>query len=328
MSVVILVPGKFDSIATALRHYQAQDLRAQIEMVIVTPSAEVCQPDAEALSVFHSWQLVEIGSMDFTSAARAAGIHASKAPIVVLGEDHAFPQAGWAAALLEAHRGPWAVVGPAVCNANPDSATSWANFLPEYGEWMCPAESGERGVLPGHNSAYKREVLLECGPDLPRFLDAECVLHWDLVARGQKLYLEGRAMVQHLNPSRFVPWLPNRYQAGRSFAGPRSRGWSWPRRLFYAAATLTLPVRDGLRLMLLARRARLRPALLAALAPLLFVNLCVNCLGRTVGYLFGFYGRTADVLELEFGRLDYLNSRDWQAEAQRRPASMAQGDTP
>ena len=34
-------------------------------------------------------------------------------------EDHCFPADGWAEALVAAHQGPWAAVGPAFLNANP-----------------------------------------------------------------------------------------------------------------------------------------------------------------------------------------------------------------
>ena len=74
--------------------------------------------------------------------------------MVVLSEDHSFPEAGWAEALIEAHRGPWSVVGPVVRNANPDSLISWADFLLGYGTWLDPAPGGEISQLPGHNSSY------------------------------------------------------------------------------------------------------------------------------------------------------------------------------
>ena len=95
-----------------------------------------------------------------TAAARAAGVRAARAPIVAFVEDHCFPQQGWAAALIAAHREPWAAVGPAIGNANPDSAVSWANLLIEYSPWMEPATAGAVEHLPGHNSSYKRNVLL------------------------------------------------------------------------------------------------------------------------------------------------------------------------
>ena len=48
-------------------------------------------------------------------------------------------------------------------NANPKSAISWANLLIEYGPWLDPAPAGKASHLPGHNSSYKRDVLLGYG---------------------------------------------------------------------------------------------------------------------------------------------------------------------
>ena len=93
--------------------------------------------------------------------ARARGVRAARAPIVAFTEDHSFPQPGWAAALVAAFTGGVSVVGPMVENANPGSAVSWANFLLEYGEWMPPGRPHGHAHLPGHNSAYRRAVLLE-----------------------------------------------------------------------------------------------------------------------------------------------------------------------
>ena len=58
------------------------------------------------------------------------------APIVALAEDHCFPEPGWADALIRAHQGPWAVVGPVVRNANPATIVSWCDFVIGYGPWM------------------------------------------------------------------------------------------------------------------------------------------------------------------------------------------------
>ena len=74
-----------------------------------------------------------------------------------------FPEAGWAAALIAAHEGPWAVVGPAIRNANPATVVSWCDFVVGYGPWMDPVEAGPAPFLPGHNSCYKKAILLEYG---------------------------------------------------------------------------------------------------------------------------------------------------------------------
>jgi hypothetical protein len=320
MSFVIPTPDRYEIIRKTLAHIAAQNVRDRLEVVIVAPSAQGLRPDEEELSVFHSWRVVEVCNMNSTSKARAAGIGQASAPLVALGEEHSYPQAGWAEALLAAHQGPWAAVGPAVCNANPASAASWANFLIEYGHWMWPAEAGEREHLPGHNSSYKREVLLAYGDRLPALLDAESVLHWDMRAHGHRLYLEPAARTHHLNPSRLLPWLPNRLRAGRSFAGSRARGWPWPRRLYYTLGALLLPARAMPIALQRIQRAGLTRDLVPRILPALVVTLAADGLGRSAGYAFGFGGRDGDFHSLEFRRHEFLNEHDRQAEAARRPA--------
>src|SRR5205823_2114181 len=130
----------------------------------------------------------------------------ASAPVVVFCEDHAFPEPGWAVALIDAHRGPYAAVGPVIVNANPRSLISDADCLIGYGPWLHPSPGGEMSHLPGHNSSYKRASLLEYGDRLPSMLEAETVLHWDLRARGLRLYLEPRARLAHTNFAQAAVW--------------------------------------------------------------------------------------------------------------------------
>src|SRR6185295_6477622 len=125
MSVVALTPDRIDNIHTVLLHLQAQAAHAELELVIVAPTAESIPRDARVLQGF--WDVVVVPFGDVAAAApaaRAAGVRAARAPIVAFVEDHSFPQPGWAEALIAAHQQDWAVVGPAVGNANPETALS------------------------------------------------------------------------------------------------------------------------------------------------------------------------------------------------------------
>jgi hypothetical protein len=320
LSFIIATPDCFERIRLTVEHMAAQAIRDQIEIVIVAPSAAGLRPDEAALAMFHGWQVVEVGPLRSSARARAAGIVQARAPVVALGEDHSYPQPGWAEALLAAHKGPWAAVGPAICNANPASSASWANFLIDYGQWMHPAQSGEREHLPGHNSSFKREALLPYGPRLAEMLEAESVLHWDLRARGHRLYLAAEAQTHHLNPSRLWPWLPNRFRGGRIFAGSRAHGWPLRRRLVYAAGAFALPLR-GLRHQLrLIRAAGLTRQLVPWVLPPLLLALAVDGAGRVAGYSLGSAPKDPEDLTLEFQRHSFLNSRDRQTEARRQAA--------
>ena len=89
--------------------------------------------------------------------------------------------------------------GPGVVNANPGSRVSWADFIIGYGPWAEPIDTGDVPFLPGHNSSYPREVLLDYGDRLESMLEAETVLHLDLGARGHRLLLCAAARRRHVN---------------------------------------------------------------------------------------------------------------------------------
>ncbi|HEV8713526.1 MAG TPA: glycosyltransferase [Candidatus Binatia bacterium] len=180
MSVVIVTPDRYETIRKTVGYLHAQTVKDRLELVIVAPSAEQLAADDPALNDFFRFRVIAVGEISSIARAHAAGIRQASAPVVVLAEDHSFPEAGWAEALIERHRQPWAVVGPVVRNANPDSLMSWADFLLGYGTWLEPAPAGETNYLPGHNSSYKRALLLDYDRELEAMLEAEFVLHKDL----------------------------------------------------------------------------------------------------------------------------------------------------
>ena len=114
MSVVVITPDRFETISMVLRHAHAQSVKEELEVVIVAPTAEVIPLDAPTLQGFRTVRVVPFEAVaSSTAAARAAGVRAARAPIVAFVEDHCFPQPGWAAALIAAHRKSCAAVGPA-----------------------------------------------------------------------------------------------------------------------------------------------------------------------------------------------------------------------
>ncbi len=233
-------------------------------------------------------------------AARVAGVRAARAPIVAFVEDHSFPQPGWAAALIGAHRGPWAAVGPAVGNANPASAMSWANLLIEYAPWLEPATRGSVEHLPGHNSSYKRAILMEYGPALETMLEAETILHWDLRAKGFQLWLEPEAKTLHLNFSGAAASIRLRFHGGRMFAAARARQWPIARRLAYSAAAPLIPLVRLRRIVAQAWRRDRTPTPPKRAVPAMLFLLACDAAGEMAGYLMGAGGEAQRAGEFEF----------------------------
>ncbi len=312
LSVIVITPDDYQTVRATVRALGRQTVRERIEVVFCAPSAAQLALDDGDLEGFAGHQVVEIGELTSTSAARTAGIRAARAKVVALSEDHCFPAPTWAEAILARHREPWSGVGAAFVNGNPQSVVSWANFIIEYGEWADPAAGGEARHIPGHNSSYKRAALLEHGAALAEILEAESAMQWQMASRGHRFYLEPRARVHHVNFSLFGPSLSLRFWGGRLFAANRARSWGIARRALYCLASPLIP---ALRLArALKTRARLESAPpLLTLMPALVVLLIVDGCGEMIGYAAGAGSAMPRLSDWgEFHRWRFVRRREWQ----------------
>ncbi|HEY8668566.1 MAG TPA: Gfo/Idh/MocA family oxidoreductase, partial [Tepidisphaeraceae bacterium] len=237
LSAILVTPDNYATIRRTVSHLRRQTAAADIELVIVAPRLDALNLIEEELTAFHSHQLVEHGPIRTVAIAFTAGIRAARAPIIALCEDHSFPEPQWAAALLQAHQQNVAAVGPVVFNANPVNSVSQADLLVGYGPWLEPHPAGRLSHLPGHNSSYKRDILLAYGDRLESMMEAETVMQWDLVARGHALYLEPAARLAHTNFAVLGVFLKVQYNVGRMFGESRRQGWPLWKKLFFAAAS-------------------------------------------------------------------------------------------
>ena len=304
LSVIVLVPDRLQSVAATLESLRAQDIHAQMELVFVTPVANL-DVDSETRAGFAAIQVIYHADWRSTAASRIAGIHAATAPVVAMVEDHCFPTPGWASALVRAHREPWAAVGPAILNANPSSVLSWVNLAIEYGPWLWPIARGPVAHVPGHNSSYKRERLLAYGDRLEALFEAESVLHWELQRGGHQVAMEPDARSRHQNFAQVSPTFELRFHGGRHFAAHRALEWPFAKRLGYALASPLIPLLRTARTLGHMRRAaprRVTPAFVAAL----LLMLVVDALGEATGYAFGHGDSVNRLNDLEFNRRRFL----------------------
>lgn len=295
LSVILASPDHWSSLARTLESLRKQRLREQLEVVLVMPHGAPPIP-AQEVEDFWGYQEVAVEAGISIGRANAAGIRAARSAIVCLGEDHCYPEPGWAEALLAAHQQPWAAVGPVVCNANPINSVSWADFWIGYGPWAHPQAAGPREFLPGHNSSYKKEILLGLNLPLESLLEAETVLHWELRRRGHQLWLEPGARVRHVNFWRWSRWIPVQLWAGRVFAAARASEQNWPvwKRCLYSLLSPLIP---------LVRLSRL-PAAAYPYLPTLWVGLCLDALGQMLGYGLGAGSAQRHLCRYEYRRED------------------------
>jgi hypothetical protein len=307
MSVILACSGRFDEVAATLRHLQKQTVAARLEVLILAPAPGFALPDGMETS-FHTFRFITLETLLPLGAANAEGVRHAAAPIVAFIEDHVFPDPDWAQALIARHAEDWAAVAPVVRNANPKTAVSSADFLVGYGQWQEGTAAGEMSILPGHNCSYKRAVLLRQGDKLSHFLHAESVLHTTLTKNGDRLFLENRAIISHLNFAQLGTLLFLQFHHGRQYAGRRI--WNWPlakRLLFFGGAPLIPFVR--LKRILGNTRQRVRLPILFVL----FLDLLVDGAGQALGYATG-VGRSEERLRgYDYDRRRFLSPRDRSA---------------
>ena len=292
-----------------MSYLRQQTLRHLLEIVILVPSRGHLQLEASELSGFLSYTVIETGPIESIGRANALGIRHTTAPIVALAEDHSFPDHNWAQQLIEAHQGPWAAVGPAVRNANPGTSVSWADLIIGYGIWLAPTMSREMDFLPGHNSSYKRDVLMDYGDRLEVMMDSETLLHWDLRSRGHRLYLESAAQVSHTNFSLWSSWIPAQYHNGRLFAGTRVRRMSLMWRIVYFAGAPLIPLVRLYRIARAARNHEVWGHFLRSL-PALVIGLVLDGVGQMTGYAVGTGRAIEQVARYEFHRSRHITEQD------------------
>ena len=309
LSVILPTADEYSTIRRTVSALHTQTIRDRIELVIVAPSDDPHIIQHEVAG-FAAVTIVNGGPLQTSNIARSTGIRHASAPIVVLAEDHCFPDPDWAAALVEAHRGNFAVVGPVLRNANPRSMTSWANLLLEYYPWLDGAERSEMDDLPGHNSAYRKDLLLAYGDRLEGLFEVEAVIQRDLREKGHRMLLEPAARTNHLNFSRVRSALKLRFHAGRSFAGHRTMGWSGSKRAGYIFGAPLIPLVRLARILGMVRSSSTYSWLFPRVVPMLALYLLVDGFGELIGYVSGPGGAARVLGEIEFKRARFMNAED------------------
>jgi hypothetical protein len=285
LSVVLTAGPLRDRAEAVLRELAAQTVAGRIEVVVV----DLASRGARRLTGPAGLAITEVPSADRSmEAGRAEGVRRARAPIVALIEDHAHPAPDWAAALLDAHAGPWDAVGYGIDVANPDGWVSRGALLTEYGTTTHPARRRRVASLPSYNVSYKRDVLLSFGGQLETLLATELEMRGAFAARGLRMLLEPRAVVAHESIPSLRGIAGANFAYGRRLGAGRARTWGWVRRAVWALGSpLSAPAVRGFRLTrALGRRRRAWRRVPAAL-PVLAVAYSAEALGESVGYVGG-----------------------------------------
>jgi cellulose synthase/poly-beta-1,6-N-acetylglucosamine synthase-like glycosyltransferase len=163
--------------------------------------------------------------------------------------------------------------------------------LINYGAWTEAQMARETDMLPGNNSAYRRQALLDLGPELGRLLLADTVLQWRLMEEGGRLFMEPQAILSHRYPTSLWSAAKGEYLYHVCFADVRARsfGWSWPMRLVYAAGSFLIPWLRLARMLKASRESESGGVLRRNVLGVLLL-LCAAVVGQAVGVLVGSRG--------------------------------------
>jgi len=288
LSAVVVVGAVRERAGDCLRSLLDQGLGDRLEVLLVDVAGAGAPPvpGSEAPGV----RVLERPPSTTFAQARACGVRAARGAVVAFLEEHTRALPGFAEALLAAHAGPYAAVGPAVVNGNPGVGRSGIAGLLAYGYFYPPCRRAEAELLPGHNSSFKRDALLALGSDLDRLLRADLVLHWRLRRRGLRLLVEPAAVLAHGNEVTLRSRARGIFLWYRNYAPLRAaeEGWSVARRLAYVAATPIVPfyfLAHFSRFVARERRAYL--GLLLRHLPYALAAMLAGAAGQALGLLFG-----------------------------------------
>ena len=264
----------------------AQTAAEQIELVLLDAGEEADRPDPPKTVATIVLQLSAESSL---GQARAMGIRAASAPAIAFMSDHCRPEAGWAAALIEAYGEPWAAVGYAFRDSPGATYGARAARIADHGQWLADITSeGTVDAISYGEASYRREFLDGFGERLEWALDSDFTLQSTVHEEGLAMGVAPEAVIAHDNLAtvRANGWLS--YHSSR-LVGARHLGGrgTFARRVLYAfAAPIAVPVLRTLRLVRTIRGS-VPAGQLAAALPAIVVKNVYEGIGQAHGYLRG-----------------------------------------
>jgi hypothetical protein len=287
LSVVVVIGDRRDRARRMLAALAAQTACDRLEIILVDASSD----GAPALSVPPELKVRRIRATPgiMPGRARFMGAEIAQAPWVAFLEDHCYPEPGWAAAILAAHREGWTAAGYSFINGSPDTYLFRSIFLAEYGPWAHPQPGGAAVHLPGSNVSYQRSALMRFGERLSDLLEVDYALHESLRNEGASFCTAAGALVAHESYARFRDLLYAHFLFCRLQAARRAQAFAWPfrRRLVISlVAPIALPALQLFRAWKVFRRHRLLTVWLAAI-PVIYAIHQAEAIGESLGLLLG-----------------------------------------
>ena len=288
LSVVQIQAAQRERAVEAMERWAAQTAVDQMELVWIDIA-----PEAGTLPTHPKVRLRVIEAPDVKTFAggMARCAAAAECEYVAFIEDHCFPQPQFVEKLIEDFdRTGAAMVNYAFDDYHPQTWISKSFLMAEYGRWMVPTRPGPVAIPACNNVSYRREVLQRYSQErsLQEWFNVEYLFHRRIREDGGLIWQSTEAVAEHVDWVDYGDGLHANAVMKRLNAGTNAEsGWSWPKRLFYAAA---MPVAPLVHLGRLAISVAPRPALwgtfLAGL-PISASMYAYVSFHEALGYLFG-----------------------------------------
>jgi hypothetical protein len=298
ISVVIVAGSNRRRGANALASVLRQAGIERAEVILIDTALDRFPPLAG--SAHPQVRVIQMGYEQHIGAMRIYAARVARAPLVAYLEEHALAMPGWLTGILAAFRqGEWAGVAGAVVPASPKPTVGTMVSMISFDGWTEEMVSRESDLMPGHNSAYRRDILLSldnllslnnapASDELEELAFIELNLQRRLRELGHKFYFDNRIKWIHLNENRigslFHDYFHWNVLFGQSRVQGRSSGYRVSRIL---TIPLILPVRVLKTLLQTRRRAGNDWTLYARMLPVALLVHSISMLGLGVGYLGG-----------------------------------------
>jgi Glycosyl transferase family 2 len=288
LSVVCFASPHRERTRRCLAALRGQTAAEKIELVLLDSGNPADRPDLPPTLAAVCEQLPAEASL---GQARAIGVRAAREPpAVAFMSDHCYPEPGWAAALIEAYREPWAAVGYAF--RDPPGATygARAGRIADHSRWFAGLTTcGVVDSISYLEASYRRDFLDSFGDSLEWVLDSDFSLQSAVHAQGLRMAVAPEAVITHDNlatvrANGLLSYHSSRLVGARHL-DDRKRG-ALRRALYALAAPVAVPLLRTLRLIR-DTRGVVPAGRLAAALPAIVVKNVYEGVGQAHGYLRG-----------------------------------------
>jgi hypothetical protein len=241
LSVIVVTGRRRFRSSRAIQSVLRQKNQPALEVLVLdcVPDTVPPLPESDHASVRYFRQ---VPGTSF-NRIRAKGVRLARSPIVAFLEEHCVVDAGWASAIVHRHRESWAGVGGEVRPIPGAGGLNAMTTLISYAPWISPVEKGETTMIPGHNSSYKRDPLLQFGDELTDLLRNDFVLQSRLRQSGHRLFLDPEIGFFHydMDDIHSIMSLLHLYSRWHADMRAKAMRWSFLRRFFYIALSPLIP---------------------------------------------------------------------------------------